>query len=57
MGEDPGEFSNGVLGEFATGMWAQMHSDLAEMFTIVVDVLPPMSTNGELTVLIIRMSI
>jgi|LakMenEpi03Aug12_release.lakeMendotaPanAssembly.Ray.scaffolds.fasta_scaffold3664070_1 hypothetical protein len=57
MGEDPGGFENGVLGAFATGMWAQMHPDLCGMFTIVVDMLPPMSTNGELTVLIMRLFI
>ena len=57
MGEDPGGFENGVLGAFATGIWAQIHPDLSGMFTIVVDVLSPMSTHGELTVLIMRMFI
>ena len=55
--DHPGEFANGVLGAFATGIWAQIHPDLSGMFTIVVDVLSPMSTHGELTVLIMRMFI
>lgn len=45
MGEDPGGFAAGVLGVFASGIWAQIHRSLNTMFTVVIDIFPPMSTN------------
>ena len=44
LGEQPGEFAHGPLGQFMAGIWRQADGDLADMFTLLVYLLPAMST-------------
>lgn len=44
LGEQPGLFADGPLGQFMTAVWWQAGGGLEDMFTLLVDLLPAIST-------------